>query len=265
MRRGGRVLILLGLILAILSGVGVFVVLATATPGQAEIPRTRVVIATQPIAARTEITADQLMVTSWPVLTDFPVPPGSFEEPQSVVGKLSNAPIAQGQALTAYNLVDKDAAQKQRSNASFILDKGTVALSLPLSQFTSVGNAVQIGDRVDLLATFTAGPVNPPPNSPPSTTVTQRMLQNVLVLQVGPWPNPQVQASSSNQGTPANVITLQIAEQDALVLKYTEGMSDAWTFALRPVNDEQQYNPTPVNIDYINRRFGFNFAGVLSK
>ncbi len=255
MRRGGRVLIILGMVLALIAGAGVYVALATATPESEPVKTTKLVMAVQPIIERSEVAPEQIVQVDWPV--SIPTPVGAFEKPADASGKLATVPIYPGQPLVDKMLIDKSELKETHSNASLLLEKGTVAIALPVTINTNVAGAIQAGDRVDILATFTAPPVataNQAPGLPLITT--HHLMQDVLILQVGPWPNP----NSKDQGNAgATVVTFQMQEQDALVLKYSLENSSGLTLALRPANDTDLANPEPVTLEYINKRFGYKF------
>src|ERR671933_647140 len=156
MRRGGKVFIILGILLALISGAGVFVVLASAEPQPVEVPTTKVVVAFQPVVERSEISGDQVGQVDWP--QKIPTPIGAYEKPADVVGKLATEPIYPGQPIIDKMLIDKSEVKETHSNASLILEKGMVAVAMPVTINSNVAEAIQAGDRVDLLATFTAQP-----------------------------------------------------------------------------------------------------------
>ena len=127
-------------------------------------------------------------------------------------------------------------------------------MAFPVSLNTNVAQAIQAGDRVDILATFTAQPVAGTQNAGPPLTASQRLLPDVLILQVGPWP-----VAGGKTDTSFAVVTFQLKEQDALVLKYSMEQSGTLTLVLRAANDHQLDNLEPVTLEYINKRFGFKF------
>lgn len=255
MRRGGRVLVFLGMVLALIAGGGVYVVLANAEPQAEPVKTTKIVMSVQQITERSEVGPDQVAQVDWPVT--IPTPIGAFAKPADAVGKFAKVPVYAGQPLVANMLIDKTELKDTHSNASLLLEKGSVGIALPVTINTEVADAIQAGDRIDILATFTVQPVAVGTTSagPPFIT-THRLLQNVLVLQVGPWPNP---TTKSQGGGPTNVITLQLNEQDAQVIKYSLENSNGLTLVLRAANDTELASPEPVNLDYINRRFGYRF------
>jgi Flp pilus assembly protein CpaB len=255
MRRGGRVLVILGMVLAVIAGGGVYVVLANAEPQAEPVKTTKLVMSVQNIVERSEVAPEQVAQVDWPVT--IPTPVGAFEKPTDAVGKFALVPIYPGQPLVAGMLIDKSQIKDTHSNAALLLEKGSVAIALPVTANTEVADAIQAGDRVDILATFTAQPVTTGNQSAGQPLVaSHRLLQNVLILQIGPWPNP---GTKSQGGAATTVVTLQLNEQDALVLKYSLENSNGLTLVLRPANDTDLANPEPVTLEYINKRFGYRF------
>jgi Flp pilus assembly protein CpaB len=252
MRRGGRIFIILGFLLALISLIAVFVVLANAEPQPIEVPTTKLVVAFQEVPNRSEVAADQVGQVDWP--QKIPTPIGAFEQPSDVIGKLAIVPIYPGQPIINRMIISKADVQEQHSNAALLLEKGKVAVAFPININSDVGEAIQAGDKVDLLVTYSV--TTPGEQTGGALVVSQRTLQNVLVLQVGAWPGPGAEAQGN---APANVMTVQLDEQDALVLKQIEQTAASFSLALRAANDDQEFNPEPVTTEYINKRFGFNF------
>jgi pilus assembly protein CpaB len=256
MRRGGRVLVILGMVLALIAGGGVYVVLANAEPQAEPVKTTKIVMSVQDIVERSEVAPEQIALVDWPMT--IPTPTGAFANPTDAVGKLAKVPIYPGQPLVSEMLIDKSELKDTHSNASLLLEKGTVAIAMPVTVNSDVANAIQAGDRVDILATFT-GPQNAAGSQgggQPLVT-SHHLMQNVLILQIGPWPSPNSKDQTS--GSAAAVVTFQLNEQDALVLKYSMENSSGLTLVLRPANETELANPEPVTLEYINKRFGYRF------
>lgn len=250
MNRAGRVLFLLGIIIALGAGVVVYLMLTLNQPKPAEVPTTNVVIAYQNIDSRMEIVPEQVGVANWP--RAIPTPIGAFQQVSSVIGKLSTSPIPQGQPISEKILIDKQDVKETHSNASLLLENGNVAVAMPINVNTDVAEAIQAGDHVDLLASFAARTTN---TSGPQVVASQRLLADVLVMQVGVWPSANVK--SQNSAPTANVITFQLKEQDALVLQYAQQFATAMTLVLRPTNDHEIVTLEPVTFEYVNVRFGY--------
>lgn len=255
MRRGGRTLVILGIVLALISGAAVFVVLATAEPQPVEVPTTRVIFAFQQIPERTEVTADQIGQVEWPLR--IPTPIGAFAEPNEAIGKLARVPIYPGQPLVEQTLIDKSQLKENKSNAALILEPGMVAVAFGVNVTSSVAGAIQAGDRVDLLVTLAAEQASATGSA--GYFATQTTLQNVLILQVGAWPQGEGEESTKNAS--AAVVTVQLTEQDALALQHIDQTAANYSLALRAANDDQVFSNEPVTLEYINRRFNFNIPG----
>lgn len=255
MRGSGRIFVILGILLAIIAGIAVFVVLANAEPQPETVPTTKVVFAIQQIPARSEISPDQIGEFDWPQTVQVPL--GAFENPGDVVGKISKNPIYAGQPIINEMLISKDELETTHSNAALILEKGQVGVALGLSLNSSVAEAIQVGDRVDLIVTYATDIEG----GSSQYQLTQKTLENVLILQVGPWPRSVGEQSSQSGGT-VNIVTLQMAEQDALALQHLSATASEYNLVLRAANDDQLFTTEPVTLEYLNKRFNFNIPGL---
>ncbi len=251
MNRTGKLLLIFGFFIAVFSGFGVFVLLTLAQPKPATVETTKLVIAFQNIAPRAEIATNQVGAADWP--RAIPTPIGGFSDPADVVGKLSNTTISPGQPIIAGMLIDKSQINETHSDAALLLAKGTVAKAMPVSIVSSVAQAIQAGDRVDIVATFPGSSA-----TGPASPIIQRLLADVLVIQVGPWPGPDSKSQGGNTGS--TVITLQMKEQEALVLEYAIENASTVTLFLRPANDHDILPLDPVTLDYIIQRYGYRVS-----
>lgn len=261
MRRGGRILILLGLLLGAITALGSFMILSSATELGRQIPTKPVVVALQPIRARSAITIDAIGVKDWP---EAALPPGAqfFEKTEEITNTLALIDIYPGQIILKPMVIDKKQAGEigTRSNAAFVIPTGKVAMAFGISEITGVAGALQAGDYVDVLLTLQASSL-PTQTVRAGTTVagteglpvTQLMLQNVLVLQVGNWTS----GTGQGQGDPATSITLALDRQDALALKAAREQGEI-DLVLRRAGDTQIVETEPVTLQYLNKRFKFN-------
>jgi Flp pilus assembly protein CpaB len=248
MNRTGWVLLIFGFLISTVAGLGVFVLLTINQPKPASVETTKLVVAFQNISPRTEITNGQVGTADWP--SAIPTPTGGFADPADVVGKLANTTISPGQPVVAAMVIDKSQIQETHSNAALILAKGTIAKAMQVNIVSNVAEAIQAGDRVDVIATFAN-----PSTIGQASSITQRLLADVLILQVGPWPKPGAKDQSGTTGT--SVITLQLTEQDALALEYATEHAATVTLFLRPANDHDILTLQPVTLDYIFQRYGY--------
>ncbi len=254
MRRGGRILVVFGIVLGILTALGTFAIVSTYQPQTQAVAVKSVVVALQTIPARTEITAESIGKADWP---EGLVPIGAFETSTEVVGKLTLETVYQGQIILSPMIVDKTQVKETRSNASFLIPEGKVAVAFPISALSGVAGAIQAGDTVDILLTMQ------PPKDTTTTAktgtgleggpVTQQMLQDVLILQVGNWPTG---TQADKQAAAVGVITVVVDRQDALALKAAreQGVIE---LALRKAGDHKSVQTEPVSLQYLDKRFNF--------
>jgi Flp pilus assembly protein CpaB len=274
MRRVGAVFIVLGVVFALFAGIALFTLFPRQTQPVLE-PTVQIVVAFQSIPAGTVVESGQVGLASWP--QHIPVPIGSFSNPDDVVQKIAAESIPVGVPVVSSMLYARGPVGDTHNPAPFILDPGTVAVAIPVNTNSNVAEAVRAGDRVDVIVSFSITSTASAGNTQGGETkVTQHLLQDVLVLQVGTWPRPSAapqpqpaspintgtgtttQVSAQTQSNPAPVVvTLEVTEQDAQVLKYMEWNAADFSLALRPVNDHVLANPTPVTLDYLQQRFHF--------
>lgn len=260
MRRGGRILVILGLLLGAITAVGTFFVLSSATDQGKQIETQPVVVALQPIADRSIITADAVGIKDWPKNA---LPPGQvFDKTDAVVGMLAIQPIYPGQIILPPMIIDKKKAGEigTRSNAAFVIPDGKIAMAFAINEITGVGNALQAGDYVDIMLTLQSAELPVCPPAKPCTgleglPVTQLMLQDVLILQVGAWSS----GGEDSKAPPSGILTFALNRQDALALKAAreQGQID---LILRRAGDHATFETEPVTLQYLNKRFKFNLT-----
>jgi pilus assembly protein CpaB len=260
MQRGGQLLIVLGLILALITAGLVYTATQVPVNTTAKIPMVDVVVAVQDISERVEIQAPMLATKQWPADS---VPTGIITGTAYAVGKASVTKIYAGELLLTGKLVDA----KLAGALTFLVPPGMVAFTVPSSEGTAVAGAIQQGDFVDVLLTLKVKDVDiRNGNESQELATTQLTLQDVKVIGVGVWTPPQQAApaasgqAASAQAAPAAVartLTVLVTEQDALVLKYAKE-SGQIDLALRPFNDHETVKTDSVYLTYMVDRFNFN-------
>ncbi len=263
MRRGGRILVLLGVVLGLVTALGTFVVLGSSQQAGPAIPTKSVVVAQQNIGNLAEISVEALGKADWP---EASLPPGVFERVDEVAGRIALQPIYPGQIILPQMIVSKDKAKESRTYASLIVPDGKVAVSFQITPLSGVAGAIQPGDSVDILLTLA-----PPPPVTQTTTVkaptaftgtegqpvTQLFLQDVPVIQVGTWSTGA--AADKNAPVQANYLTFILDRQDALALKAAREQGQI-ELSLRRAGDHKPVTTEPVTLQYINKRFNFNLV-----
>jgi Flp pilus assembly protein CpaB len=288
----GRILVLIGIILGLVTTVAVFMILRSPekeAAGPTETPKQKVLVAIQNIGQAQPIDPAAVELRE---MEQSQVPPDAVMSTTDIVGKLAAVDIVQGQIIRRDMITDKKSIVEKGINASFLIPPGKVAVAFPIDELSSVAYALEPGDTVDMLITFNMVSVDPETQIKlplPKTTeegqmsepvgqqiprmVTQLTLQDITVLKVGPWgqaavtpaatPEAQQQQGASQQGQageqaapPApTIITLLVSQQDALVLKFAREAGASIDFALRSKNDHEIVETEPVTLDYMIRRF----------
>jgi pilus assembly protein CpaB len=257
MRRSGVLLIVLGLLLAILSGVGVFSVLRKQTaPPPPPTPTVKVVVATQNIPERTMVQASMVTVKDWP---EDIVPVGAQSRTQDVVGQVTSSPIVVGEPI----LSSKFSTEQATIGLAPTLPPGLVAFELALSSVGSVGGAIREGDTVDVLVSMEYSEYDDQGDESKPMQVAFYTIQDVPVIAISGQESASSPsgvglspAASSAPSSPSAgmLLTVLVTPQDALLLKYAreKGVID---LALRSPQFHDQVVTDPVYLDYITRRF----------
>jgi pilus assembly protein CpaB len=227
LKRSNRLILLIGLFLAVVAFVGVILLTnnggsGTGTPAT---PTTaKIVVAAQDIPLGTTITA--LMVTTKDVaLADKPA--DSFALPEAVIGKIVRTDVTSG----GYISTSTFSAAASLVDVSQLLDAGLGAISVQVDQVSGVGTLVKPGDRVDVVLSMNDPVKNPivvekaptKEGQPPSTvrnfatvnpllnsTTVKVLVQNVQVVGTI-LPPPPAQQGAAAQGTTGTGTTNQAA------------------------------------------------------
>jgi len=262
MRRGGQILIVLGLVLGLITGGVIWFLLAQGSGGGGTpITRTtRVVIAQQSIVQFGTIPAAAVTMYEWP--DDIAIPPGALTDISQASGKIARTRISIGQIIVRDMVADKKEEETRKglgSDASLIVPKGKVAVAFPISQISGVGASLKDGDFVDLIVSYD---LVPPTGQAQSgftrRQITQLTLQDAEILRVGQWSSA---ATADNSAGSASDVIFLVNRQDALVLKFLRETSTEVQLALRAAGDHEVVQTEPVIVEYIDQRF--NFTGSL--
>jgi Flp pilus assembly protein CpaB len=293
--RRGRVLILLGLILAVGTAAIVFWVLSGVggEGGPAEVATEEVVVAIQPIAEDEPVEGRVDLVQ----MAVDAIPPGAVRSIEETAGMLAAGPIPQGTVIQPDLLISPQDRMRQ-GELGKLVEVGFVAVGLPIDELSSVSYGIQPGDHVDILMTLSFVDVDLDKQvkepicpficeGPPGATegelvqidssgqfprlVSQLTVQNAEVLGVGRWsyePAPlteeEQQQARTQQGEvppaeePPDYITLMLSPQDALVVKLAREYNASIDLAVRAQDDGQPFATDQVTLQYIMARYGIS-------
>ena len=251
MKRSNRLVLLVGVFLAIVAFVGVLLLLQqpAGQTGENAIPTTgEVVIATADIPLSSRIRADQVKKETLPLAA---ISAGAFADPSQVIGQVARQPVTAGGQITATTL--------NGGATGTVIDvqtpAGMRAIAVRVDQTSGVGTVIKTGDYVDSLialseeqfASVTADPANDQQvivtNPGPKGTTVKLILQGMQVLgtllpPVAPPVNADgTPAATAAPGTVLNeqqeIVILAVTAQQAEVIRYAQQMANPLlTFSL---------------------------------
>lgn len=254
MRRSNRLVLLVGVFLAIIAFVGIILLSQGGGGGGGERnptpnPNGPVLVATADIPMSSRIRADQVTVQTVPVTT---ILPGAFTDPSQVVGQVARQPVVSGSQIT------QQITNPQQGVITNITCPVTLrCMSLQVDQVTGVGTVIKTGDYVDMVVGLTADkfPVitlNPTDNSIQvlaglNNTSVKLLLQGLQVMgtllpPAAPPANGTASAPPTTQGGPttlngqSQIVVLAVSAQQAEVLKFAQ-LDGSISLALRSPDD----------------------------
>lgn len=165
-RRRARLVLIVGILIAVLAGAMTYVVSSGSKSGEAPPPvaTTDVLVAARDLPARSALTAADVKVQKYPV--DL-APPLALKKPEDIVGKIAQTALAQGEPILPGKFAAAGAASftvfppNAQPPAGQSIPAGTPdwrAMSLTVADALAAGGAVQVGDIVDVLFTFNFDP-----------------------------------------------------------------------------------------------------------
>ena len=245
LKRSNRLVLLVGVFLAIVAFVGILLLLQSPTTpnGSNAVPTEgKVVIAKTDIPLSTRIRADQLD-TKTVALADINV--GAFGDTSQVIGQIARQPVTAGGQITATTL--------NGGLSGTVIDvqtpAGLRAIAVRVDQTSGVGTVIKTGDYVDSLIALTeeqfasvaedpADPnkvlvTNPGPKGASVKLILQGMqVLGTLLPPVAPPPANAdgTPAASSGTGTVLNeqqeIVILAVTAQQAEVIRYAQQMTN---------------------------------------
>jgi Flp pilus assembly protein CpaB len=152
MRRGGRILLFLVVIIVILVAVTFLAVgplkNLVSPPASPTPSNVKVYVVGQKIERDHQIDAASLSTIDLP---ENLVAEWMIRDQEKVVGKYAAYPLEQGMLLSSTLVSDRPGAQG--SEAARLISPGLVAISIPINRINSVAYAIRDGDHVNVIAT----------------------------------------------------------------------------------------------------------------
>ncbi len=250
-RRRARLVLIVGILIAVLAGVMTYVVSSGSKSSEAPPPvaTTDVLVAVRDLPARSALTAADVKVQKYPV--DL-APPTAMTKPEEVVGKIVQQSLAAGEPILPGKFAAAGAASftvfppNAQPPAGQAIPAGTPdyrAMSITVADALAAGGAVQVGDIVDVLFTFNFDPTKyftgTDPNRLPDFSA-KIVLQSVPII-----------------ARTASVYTIRTDAQTAEQIGYLSSAGGTMNFLLRAGQDQRQASTTGVVFGNAFRRFNF--------
>lgn len=237
MKRSNRLVLLVGIFLAVIAFVGIALLLGQGTgPGgagpEAEPTVSNVVVATEDIPLGATIQQDQVRTQEVSITS---VPPGALADPILVIGQTARERVTAGQPITTGVITDAGALTDVE------VPPGFVAIAVQVDQVTGVGTVIKTGDYVDMLVGLTADkfPVVVPPEgeqaqftvlSGVNGTSVKLLVQGMQVLGAL---LPPVATAEGQQGEqpPGDQPTSLTGQQEIVIVAATPQQAEVIKFA----------------------------------
>ncbi len=249
-RRRGWMLLTLGLVLALGTGVATFFLLqrqrdvlaeqaqASIAEAQAPVATLRLPVAARPLAPGTLLTAEDLLLKEFPL--DL-VPAAAITVTVDLDSQLLAEAVGEGETFSISQLAGDTATRASRR-----LPAGQVLFAYPITDLLSQSNVIEEGDHVDLLLTL---PISTPDGTAigPVTTFT---LQNITVFTV-----LRTIGEDGERNGDAVALLLSIAPEDAVLLKHVKDSEGVIDFVLRSILDDEPVDVPPVDREDLIARY----------
>jgi pilus assembly protein CpaB len=249
LKRSNRLVLLIGIFLAVIAFVGIAVFLqpggsGTATPtAPTELPT---VIATKDIPLGAVLTADMVMTA--PRKIDGERKVLAFQNAELIIGKTLRRPVKSGAQLEAADFIASG------SLSEITVPKGMRAVAIQVDQLSGVGTILKTGDYVDMVVAlsedaFPVVTVNPDDQSITvvaglNSTSVKLLIEGMQVLgNILPPPPAAAQGAPAASGAPETTLTgqqeiviLGVTAQQAEIIKFAQ-LDGSITLALRSPGD----------------------------
>lgn len=245
MKRSNRLVLLVGIFLAVVAFVGILLLLQSPTTpnGTGAVPTEgKVVVAKTDIPLSTRIRADQVDTKTVPIAA---ISAGAFADVSQVIGQIARQPVVAGGQITATTLTG--------GFSGTVIDvqtpPGFRAIAVRVDQTSGVGTVIKTGDYVDSLialteeqfASVTQDPANVKQvivtNPGPKGATVKLILQGMQVL--GTLLPPVAPPPANSDGTPAasaapgtvlneqqEIVILAVTAQQSEVIRYAQQMAN---------------------------------------
>lgn len=260
------IILIIAVILAVIAVVTVIGYISNIRASvEEEVEKIEVLIAAQNIPGETPV---ETIIADGSVITEA-IPrkylaEGVLTSLEDYKGYIAAVPINKGEQITATKLI-----KPEDIGLAFMIPDDMVAISIPVNEVIGVSNLINVGDKVNVIATFKPTEEQPITVYPEAEEaleeirqeITKTLLWNVEVLYLGTWveitqttEQPEgilgTQTEESAKKSEIKTITLAVTPEDSEKLVFTEEMGSVW-LALLPTKEierEETFGRTFDNI-----------------
>lgn len=186
----------------------------------------QVIVAKEDIPVDTRITPDMVELREVAAESVHPDAAMSIDE---VIGYVTRSNIVSGEQV----LLSRIATGRTDAGLSYKIPDNMRAMTISTNETTSVGGYINIGDKVDILASYTTG----------TALMTFTQLQNLEVIAKGPSTYVEGQAQGDQNTGVTTSITLLVTPNQAQVLAFAV-LTGQLNVTLRSPADEVKVNIT---------------------
>lgn len=268
-RRRGWMFFALGIVLALGTGVMVFLFLQNQTVSieqrsrdeafarYAPPPTMAVPVAARPLDPGVTISAADY------IMKDFPldlVPLSAITDTKQLENNVLVRPVGQGETFQANQFLGKQALSISQQ-----IKKGSVLFAFPIVDLMTKSNIIREGDHIDLYITLplkgqtadtstdqTAQPTSVPEQDLGSATALT--MQNIEVFKVLYDTAGQSDTQQASASAPSALLCI-VTPQDAAVLKYAKDSGGVIDFTLRSPVDTEPFDVPSIDKVEFSRRF----------
>jgi Flp pilus assembly protein CpaB len=246
LKRSNRLVLLIGVFLAVVAFVGVILLSSnsTGTKGNEPVTTGPVVVATADIGLSTKVRADQVTVQTLPLTA---ILPGAFQDTSQVIGKVVRQAVASGAQLTSDTFGGVSGVQ------DIVTPKGMRSIAVQVDQVTGVGTVIKNGDYVDMVVGFASDKFPVVQKNPVDNTFTvvgglngtsvKLLLQGMQVLgTLLPPPTTDTSQPAPSGGTTTTlngqqeIVILAVTPQQSEVIKFAQ-LDGSISLILRSADD----------------------------
>jgi Flp pilus assembly protein CpaB len=248
LKRSNRLVLLVGVFLAIVAFIGILLIMQPTTPdgGDGQPATTvNVVVARADVPLGTRVEASDVEVQTKETAA---AEPGYFADTSQVIGKVVRSPITAGQQVTSRNFEDTGQL------TSITCPALRVCIAVQVDQVSGVGTLIQTGDYVDMVVGFTGDkfPVITLNSADDTFTVVsginstsvKALLQGMQVMGTLLPPPPAEDPNAPDDGSGGStgltgqqqIVILSVDTQQAEVIKFAQ-LDGSISLVLRSPDD----------------------------